>query len=106
MTADIKISGRDAVRHFIQHNLDQVLEADGHQVKITRMDAFSIEGSTANHFGASGGLKPEFIEASIAVVKKYFRLMAGTVASFDPAGDSNGDFLAAGIRCIRKIVSE
>ena len=68
------------------------------------MDAFSIEGGAANHFGASGGLSPEFIEASIAVVKKYFKLQAGTVASFDPACDSTGGFLEAGIRCIRQIV--
>jgi hypothetical protein len=27
--------------HFIQHNLDRVLEADGHQVKTTRIDAKS-----------------------------------------------------------------
>jgi arginase family enzyme len=38
------------------------------------MDVFSIEGGAANHFGVSGGLKPEFVEASIAVVKKYFKL--------------------------------
>ena len=68
------------------------------------MDAFSIEGGAANHFGASGGLSPEFIEASIAVVKKYFKLQAGTVASFDPTCDSTGGFLEAGIRCIRQIV--
>jgi len=49
-------------------------------------------------------LSPEFIEASIAVVKKYFKLQAGTVASFDPACDSTGGFLEAGIRCIRQIV--
>jgi arginase len=69
------------------------------------MDAFSIQGGAANHFGASGGLSPEFIEATIAVIKKHFKLQAGTVASFDPACDSNGTFLAAGIRCIRQIVS-
>jgi len=70
------------------------------------MDAFSIEDGAANYFAVSGGLKPEFVEASIAVVKKYFKLQASTVASFDPTCDSNGRFLKAGIRCIRKIVSE
>jgi len=69
------------------------------------MDAFSIEGGAANHFGVSGGLKPEFVEASIAVVKRYFKLQASTVASFDPTCDSNGRFLEAGIRCIRQMVS-
>jgi hypothetical protein len=69
------------------------------------MDAFSTKGGAANHFGVSGGLTPEFVGASITVVKKYFKLQAGTVASFDPACDSNGRFLEAGIRCIRQIVS-
>ena len=70
------------------------------------MDAFSIEGGAANHFGVSGGLKPEFLESSIAMVKKYFKLQASTVASFDPTCDSSGMFLEAGIRCIRQILSE
>ena len=74
--------------------------------QIFKCDAFSIEGGAANHFGASGGLSPEFIEASIAVVKQYFKLQAGTVVSLDPACDSNGRFLEAGVRCIRQIVSE
>ena len=69
------------------------------------MDAFSIGGGAANHFGVSGGLKPDFVAASIAEVKKYFQLQAGTVASFDPTCDSNGKFLEAGIRCVRQIVS-
>lgn len=70
------------------------------------MDAFTIEGGAANHFGVSGGLKPELIEAAIAMVQRYFKLQACTVASFDPAFDSSGKFLAAGSRCIRQIVSE
>ncbi len=70
------------------------------------MDALSIGGGAANHFGVSGGLKPEFIEAAIAMAKRYCRLQACTVASFDPSFDSNGMFVAAGIRCIRQIASE
>ncbi len=69
------------------------------------MDAFLIEGGAANHFGVSGGLTPEFVEASIALVKKYFNLQAGAVASFDPTFDTSGRFLEAGIRCIRQIVT-
>jgi hypothetical protein len=57
------------------------------------MDALSIEGGAANHFGVSGGLKPEFVEASIAVVKKYFKLQAGAVASLDPTCGSYGRFV-------------
>jgi arginase len=68
------------------------------------MDALAIEAGAANHFGVSGGLKPELIETAIAMVKRYFKIQAGTVASFDPAFDPNGKFLAAGIRCIRQIV--
>jgi arginase len=70
------------------------------------MDALAIDGGAANHFGASGGLTPEFLEAAIAMVNQYFKLQACTVASFDPTYDSNGKFVAAGIRCIRQIVSE
>ena len=35
------------------------------------MDAFSIEEGAANYFGVSGGLKPESVEASIAM-DSYF----------------------------------
>ena len=69
------------------------------------MDAFAIDGGAANHFGVSGGLTPEFLEAAIAMVNQYFKLQACAVASFDPTYDSNGKFVAAGIRCIRQIVS-
>ena len=70
------------------------------------MDALSIAEGAANHFGASGGLQPEIVEAAAGLVKQYFRLRAGALASYDPAFDSGGGFLAAGIRCIREIVSE
>jgi arginase len=69
------------------------------------MDALAIEEGAANHFGVFGGLKPELIETAITMVKRYLKIQAGTVASFDPTFDSNGKFLAAGIRCIRLIVS-
>jgi arginase len=68
------------------------------------MDALAIDEGATNHFGVSGGLKPEFIEAVIAMVKQNFNLKAGAVASFDPTFDPIGKFLAAGIRCIRQIV--
>ena len=67
------------------------------------MDAFEITQGRANHYGATGGLSVEVIEAAIAAVKARFKIMAATVASFDPAGDTHGLFLQAGMRCIRKI---
>lgn len=67
------------------------------------MDAFEISEGRANHYGATGGLRVELIEAAIAIVKTHFKIMAATVASFDPSGDTNGMFLEAGLRCIRKI---
>lgn len=69
------------------------------------MDALAIEEGAANHFGVSGGLKPELIEAVIAKVKRYFKIRAATVASFDPIFDPSGKFLSAGIGCIHQIVS-
>ncbi len=70
------------------------------------MDALSIAEGAANHFGASGGLQPEIIEGAAGLVKQYFHLRGCAVASYDPAFDSGGEFLAAGIGCIREIVSE
>ena len=67
------------------------------------MDAFEITRGRANHYGATGGLSVEVIEAAIAAVKARFKIMAATVASFDPAGDTHGLFLQAGLRCIRRI---
>jgi arginase len=69
------------------------------------MDAFEISAGRANHYGATGGLSVELIEAAIAVVKKHFNIMSATIASFDPAGDTQGLFLQAGLRCIQKMVS-
>jgi arginase len=69
------------------------------------MDAFKITQGRANHYGATGGLSVELVEAAIAAVKDRFKVMAATVASFDPAGDTHGLFLQAGLRCIRKIAS-
>lgn len=69
------------------------------------MDAFEISEGRANHFGATGGLSIGLIEAAIAAIKTRFKIMSATIASFDPAGDTNGLFLQAGLRCIRKMVS-
>ena len=69
------------------------------------MDAFEIREGRANHYGATGGLSVELIEAAIAATKKQFKIKSATLASFDPAGDTNGSFLEAGLRCIRKIVA-
>jgi arginase len=67
------------------------------------MDAFEITQGRANHYGATGGLSVELVEAAIAAVKARFKIMAATVASFDPVGDTHGLFLQAGLRCIRKV---
>jgi len=69
------------------------------------IDAFEITRGRANHYGATGGLSVELVEAAIAAVKDRFRVMAATVASFDPAGDTHGLFLQAGLRCIRRIAA-
>jgi len=69
------------------------------------MDAFEITQGRANHYGATGGLSVELVEAAIAAVKDRFKVMAATVASFDPAGDTHGLFLQAGLRCIRRIAA-
>ncbi len=69
------------------------------------MDAFKIGDGAANHYGATGGLSVELIEAAIALVKKHFILKSATIASFDPACDTQGKFLDAGLRCARALVS-
>jgi hypothetical protein len=69
------------------------------------MDAFEISQGRANHYGATGGLSVSLIEAAIAIVRTHFKIMSATIASFDPAGDTQGLFLQAGLRCVRKMVS-
>lgn len=69
------------------------------------MDAFEIGQGAANHYGATGGLSVELIEAAIALVKKHFGIKSATIASFDPACDTEGKFLEAGLRCARALVS-
>lgn len=68
------------------------------------MDAFEIGGGTANHYGATGGISPEFMDNAIALVKKYIPIRGCTVASYDPEFDKDGRFVEAGIQSIRKIV--
>jgi arginase family enzyme len=68
------------------------------------MDAFEIHEGAANHFGATGGLTVTLVEEAIARVKKYFKVKSATIASFDPACDTKGRFLEAGLRCARKLV--
>jgi arginase len=69
------------------------------------MDAFEIGRSAANHYGATGGMSPEFMITAIALVKEYIPLRGCAIASYDPAFDSDSRFLEAGIQSIRKIVS-
>ena len=69
------------------------------------MDAFEVGGGAANHYGASGGLSPEFMTKAIALVKDYTPVLGCAIASYDPAFDSDSRFLKAGLQSIRQIVS-
>jgi arginase len=70
------------------------------------MDAFEVGGGAANHYGATGGMSPEFMIAALALVRKYIPVRACAIASYDPALDSDGRFVEAGLESIRQIVSE
>jgi len=69
------------------------------------MDAFEIKEGAANHFGATGGLTVDLVEDAIALVKKHFTIKSATIASFDPACDTEDKFLDAGLRCAIKLVA-
>lgn len=69
------------------------------------MDAFEVGLDAANHYGATGGMSPEFMLKAIALVKEYIPVLGCAVASYDPAFDRDGRFVEAGIQSIRKIVS-
>ncbi len=68
------------------------------------MDAFEIGEGAANHYGATGGISPELMGTAIALVKKYLPIRGCAVASYDPAFDRDGKFVAAGIQSIRQIL--
>jgi arginase len=67
------------------------------------MDAFEIDEGKANHYGATGGLSIDLVGKAIDRVKRRFPIKSATIASFDPAGDTNGLFLRAGLDCAKKI---
>ena len=69
------------------------------------MDAFEVGGGAANHYGATGGISPEFMIKAIALVKEYLPLRGCAVASYDPEFDRDSKFVEAGIQSIKKIVS-
>jgi arginase len=69
------------------------------------MDAFEIGRGAANHYGATGGMSPEFMIKAIALVKEHMPIRGCAVASYDPAFDGDGRFLEAGIQSIRQIAS-
>jgi arginase len=69
------------------------------------MDAFEVGGGAANHYGATGGLSPEFMIKAIGLVKGYIPLRGCVIASYDPAFDSDSRFLEAGLESIRQIAS-
>ena len=68
------------------------------------MDAFEIGSGAANHYGATGGISPEFMGSAIALVKEYVPIRGCAVASYDPAFDKDRRFVEAGIQSIRQIV--
>ena len=70
------------------------------------MDAFEIGEGAANHYGATGGLSVELIEDAIALVKRHFIIKSATIASFDPACDTQGNFLDAGLRSAAALVAD
>ena len=105
------------VHHVLQvaNNLSrsQVAAATGDQrlVHMQRdgkgaLDAFEVDEGAANHYGATGGLTPDFVARAITLVKKNFTLRGCGIASYDPVCDPKGRFLKAGIHCIREIASE
>jgi arginase len=69
------------------------------------MDAFEIGRGAANHYGATGGMSPEFMIKAIALVKEHIPIRGCAVASYDPAFDGDGRFLEAGSQSIRQIAS-
>jgi arginase len=69
------------------------------------MDAFEIGGGAANHYGATGGMSPEFMQKAIALVKDHIPVKGCAIASYDPALDRDGKFVDVGINCLRAIVS-
>ena len=69
------------------------------------MDAFEIVGGAANHYGATGGMSPEFMQKAIALVKDHIPVKGCAIASYDPALDRDGKFVDVGINCLRAIVS-
>jgi arginase len=69
------------------------------------MDAFEIGGGAANHYGATGGISPEFMFTAIARVKDFLPVKGCAIASYDPAFDGDSRFVEAGIQSIRKIVT-
>jgi len=69
------------------------------------MDAFEVGGGAANHYGATGGMSPEFMIQAIALVKEHIPVRGCAIASYDPAFDRDSQFVEAGIQSIRKIVT-
>ncbi len=69
------------------------------------MDAFEVGGGAANHYGATGGMSPEFMIKAISLVREHIPVRGCAIASYDPAFDRDARFLEAGIQSIRKIVT-
>ncbi len=70
------------------------------------MDAFEIAEGKANHYGATGGLSVDLVWNAIGLIRRHFTVKSATIASFDPAGDTRGMFLQAGLECAKRITAD
>ena len=67
------------------------------------MDILELDGVFANHLEISGGMQPDALEKAIAMIKDHFTIAACTMASYDPAGDSDGRVANVGIQILKKV---
>ena len=68
------------------------------------MDILDFDGVYANHLQISGGMLPDTLKKAISMIKAHFTIAACTIASYDPANDSDGRVAAVGIQIIRHVV--
>lgn len=57
----------------------------------------------ANEFAPEGGLTVEEVEQAIRLVRERVGILAAGIASYDPAGDRDGNILRAGVKLARSL---
>ena len=67
------------------------------------MDILDCGDVYANHLQISGGMQPDSLKKAIAMIKDHFTIAACTLASYDPAGDSDGRVANVGIQILKKV---